>query len=385
MNVGIDISQAVYEGTGSARYVINLLRGFAEIGAGADLELTLFGSAYKRRKFLDNYANLGKRTKYYPFPPKFFELLWNKLHVVNFEEFVGNVDIYHSSDWTQGPSKAKKVTTVHDLIPFLFPEFVHPRIRVAHQARWKWIQEEVDVVIVDAECTKKDIIKLFKLSEERIVVIPLGIEKRFLDQGAYKFNKNALQDQTLAMQQVVIEKYKLGKDRYILSVGTLEPRKNMQRLVEAYSHLDSEIRKEYPLVIVGKPAWMDQIAVPEGCDVRFTGYIDDDDLPYVYAGAKLFVMPSLYEGFGFPVLEAMACGTPVLAANAAALPEIGGDFIEYFRDASNIDQMTTDLGRCLVSYELEKASEARMRASEMTWTTTARKTLQLYKKMYNQH
>lgn len=385
MNVGIDISQAVYEGTGSARYVINLLRGFAELGAESGLELTLFGSAYKRRKFLDKYANLGKQARFYPFPPKFFELMWNKLHVVNFEEFAGKVDIYHASDWTQGPSKAKKVTTVHDLIPFLFPEFVHSRIRAAHQARWKWIQEEADVVIVDAECTKQDILKLFNLSESRIEVIPLGIEKRFLDQGASKFKDNALQDQISTMQQAVLEKYRLGKGRYILSVGTLEPRKNMQRLVEAYTHLDGEIRNEYPLVIVGKPAWMDQIAVPEGCDVRFTGYIDDDDLPYMYAGAKLFVMPSLYEGFGFPVLEAMACGTPVLAAKAASLPEVGGACVEYFEDALNTDQMAIDLRRCLENYPVQKLSGAHNRASEMTWNTTARKTLQLYKKMYNEH
>jgi glycosyltransferase involved in cell wall biosynthesis len=384
MKVGIDISQTVYEGTGSARYVINLLRGFAELGAESGLELTLFGSAYKRRKFLDRYAYLGKQARFYPFPPKFFELLWNKLHVVNFEEFAGKVDIYHASDWTQGPSKAKKVTTVHDLIPFLFPEFVHPRIRAAHQARWKWIQKEADVVIVDAECTKQDILGLFELSEERIAVIPLGIEKRFLDLGAYRFNGDSSRAQFLEVAQVVLEKYKLGAGKYILSVGTLEPRKNMRRLVEAYACLDSEIRNEYPLVIVGKPSWMDQIAVPEGCDVRFTGFIDDDDLPYMYVGAKLFVMPSLYEGFGFPVLEAMACGTPVLAAQVASLPEVGGDCVEYFVDALNSDQMIIDLRRCLENYSVQKLIGAHMRASEMTWNVVARKTLQLYKKMYNE-
>lgn len=371
MKIGIDISQTVYEGTGSARYVDRLVRGLAT--HPTNLELTLFGSALKKRRSLEIYKQLGANTKFFPFPPTFFEVLWNQMHTAPFEQFAGVVDIYHSSDWTQAPSRAKKVTTVHDLIPFLFPEYVHPRIKRAHQERWKWIVKEVDHLIVDAECTKQDVISMFQYPADQISVVPLGVEERFIQLGQIRHESK--------LDTKVLDKYQLSLGGYLLAVGTMEPRKNLPRLIAAYAKLPAEIRSLYGLVVVGKKAWADEIEISEGINVRFTGYVEDEDLPYLYAGAKLFVMPSIYEGFGFPVLEAMASGTPVIASKLSSLPEVGGETIMYFENVEDDNQMAKDLETAILAYPGNLSELAFARAKNMNWEKTVEQTIGVYEKI----
>lgn len=368
MKIGIDVSQIAYEGTGSGRYVVELVKGLITIQPQLH-EYILFGSARKRLSDLkrlvgSEFASDRVRSALYPFPPRVFELIWNYAHLGNIEHFTGALDVYHSSDWTQAPSNACKVTTVHDLIPFLYPEFVHPRILNAHQARWKWIVKEVDQVIVDARCTKEDIINRFNFPAERISVIPLGVSDRFLNMGKEKNVRSNF------------------NGKYILAVGTLEPRKNIQRLIDAYATLDTEFKAAYPLMIVGKSAWSDELRIPDGCLVKFTGYVEDAKLPGLYADAKLFVMPSLYEGFGIPVLEAMASFTPVLASNRSSLPEIGGDSIMYIDDPEDHRCISDALTKAITNYPKELAAKAFERAQGFRWEITAKKTLEVYNTKY---
>lgn len=185
MRICIDISQAVYEGTGSGRYVIELVRGL--LSQDAHNQYILFGSAMRRRSYLGKLADSFRSEfpkdklnfKLFPFPPKFYEVIWNSMNIIPLETFTGPVDIYHSSDWVEASSKAKRVTTVHDLIPFLFPEHVHPRIRDAHEKRWSRIERDIDCIIVDAEVTKQDILKRFSVPSSKITVIPLACDERF--------------------------------------------------------------------------------------------------------------------------------------------------------------------------------------------------------------
>ena len=394
MRVGIDISQIVYEGTGSGRYVVELVKALVN----DEVSLTLFGSAFRRKSSLVSFTELfsknpNVRSRLYPFPPKFFELFWNKLHTLPFELLVGDVDVYHSSDWTQAPAKCKKVTTIHDMIPFLFPDYVHPRIKEAHGARWKWIKDEVDCIIVDAVSTKRDIIEMFGLEEARIEVVPLGVDQRFLDVGRVKIVKRKeiksddndfIEEERIgSLLRDRLREYGLLEGKYILAVGTLEPRKNISRLIEAYSMLDSEISKTYPLVIVGKKSWIKQYSIPQGREVKFTGYVSDADLPLLYSGAAVFVMPSLYEGFGLPVLEAMACATPVLACDRSSLPEIGGDTIRYIEQPEEVEDIARNIQLMIMQEVFSDVEKAYLRASGFSWTRTARDTLRVYKKLYN--
>lgn len=385
MRICLDVSQSVYEGTGSGRYVIELVKSLLSLSDKH--EYVLFGSASKKRAeltrlsaeytLIDSVSSLDE--KYVSFPPTLYELLWNTFHVLSIDLIVGTCDIYHSSDWTQAPSKARLVTTVHDLIPFLFPQHVHPRIRVAHEARWKHIIADGVHIIVDAQSTKQDILNQFHISPDYIDVIPLACAPSFYQVGKAKLTKSIDYHEKLLS---VLQKYSLIANNYILAVGTLEPRKNIDRLVEAYHALPGSLREEVKLVVVGKKAWADEIA--DSADVLFTGYIEDADLPYVYSGAKAFVMPSLYEGFGLPVLEAMACGTPVICSNRSSLPEIGGDDVHYIQEPEEVESIRLILSHVLESEveELDKvAQNGYNRAMEFSWRRTALETLAVYKKL----
>lgn len=386
MKVCIDISQTVYEGTGSGRYVIELVR--ALLKQDIKNEYMLFGSSMRRRGVLEKLVadlqlNKGKNVfeyKIYPFPPSFYELVWNKLHILPLESFVGNVDVYHSSDWVEAPSKARRVTTVHDLIPFLFPEYVHPRIRQAHENRWKIIKDEVDCIIVDAEVTKKDIVNRFSVPESKIEVIPLACDYRFFSVG--KSSESGYDVSLLDGSKLALHKLDLKPKEYLLSVGTLEPRKNIAKLIKAYSLLDDKLRSNHPLVIVGKKSWSGEFDNVNG--VIFTGYVEDVDLPFLYGNARCFIMPSLYEGFGFPVLEAMASGCPVLCSKRSSLPEIGKEFVKYFDDPESVEAIRQDLTNILLKDLMElslQAKTAYTRAKQFSWEKTGKKTLEVYSRI----
>ncbi|MDQ3239206.1 MAG: glycosyltransferase family 4 protein [bacterium] len=386
MKICIDISQAVYEGTGSGRYVIELVKNLLLIDP--ENEYVLFGSAMRKNQsllaILDHFKSLDSNKKVsvknFTYPPKFFEIIWNKFNILKIERFVGEVDIVHSSDWTQPPTRAVTVTTVHDLIPFLFEEYVHPRILKAHKARWKWIQNSNVYIIVDALSTKKDIIEKFAISDERIAVVPLACDERFFEFGEKNIKGLPIDDEI----NNVLRKYNVNCKNYILSVGTLEPRKNIHKLIEAYSNLCEQTRSQYPLLIVGKKSWDGEIPNCEG--VHFTGYISDDVLPLIYAGAKCFIMPSLYEGFGLPMLEAMASGTAVICSNNSSLIEIGGQDVHYIENPKSAESIRVVLEHVLQtegSDNLIEINAAYLRARTFSWKRTAMETLDVYNRLGN--
>lgn len=385
MRIGLDVSQSAYEGTGSGRYVIELVKGLLRLPEAQ--EYVLFGSARKRkdvllslsRDYRETNTNHTLEEHYFSFPPSFFELIWNDWHHVPIERFVGPLDIYHSSDWTQAPSRAKKVTTVHDLIPFLFPQYVHPRIRKAHESRWNYIVKENIAIIADAESTKRDILETFAVSESNVYVIPLACNAGYFTVGAERL-ADAKSPKYIEICDELMKRFELTEKKYILAVGTLEPRKNIKRLVEAYQSLDKDLREEYKLVIVGKKAWAEEF--PFAAGVVFTGYVEESDLPYLYGCSNCFVMPSLYEGFGIPVLEAMACGTPVICSERSSLPEIGGDDVHYIAEPEEVENIRIVMQHVLESEEEELKQVARSayaRTKQFSWERTARETLEVYK------
>lgn len=181
MKIGIDISQIVYSGTGVAIYTKNLVENLLKIDKKN--EYVLFGGSLRKKKVLDDYlvrfkGNKNVTAKTFYLPPLFLEFLWNKLHIFPIERLIGKIDVFHSSDWLQPPTKAKKATVLHDLIVYKYPESFQQKgghnIVVNQKRRLKWVKKECDLIICDSEATKKDAKEILDIEEKRLRVIYPG-------------------------------------------------------------------------------------------------------------------------------------------------------------------------------------------------------------------
>ena len=378
MKIGIDISQAVH-GTGASNYILELVKNLAKIDKKN--EYILFGASLRAisrfNKLKDDLkSNQNFQFKIVPIPPTILEILFNRFRFPNIEKFIGQVDVFHSSDWTQPKLKSKstkKVTTVHDLVAYLFPSSVHQKIISTQKRRLNLVKKEIDAIIVDSATTKEDVIKFLEINRQKISVIPLAASGIFKPQEDTKIND-------------VIAKYKIKKP-YILSVGTQEPRKNIQKLLDVFGQIVSA-NPQFHLVLTGKYGWgPDLPAAKQGFHspekVIWTGYVPQEDLPVLYAGSRVFVYPSLYEGFGLPVLEAMACGTPVITSNNSSMAEIAKD-AAILVDPRSEGQLTKAI-ELVLSLSLEnyqKMVRASLdRARQYSWTKTAKETLKVYEEV----
>lgn len=357
MRVAIDISSVIYE-TGVSWYTRNLVKSLLKIDETD--QFLLFGGSLRRerelRQFVDSVAQKNVESKIVPFPPILASFLWNNLHRFPIENFIGKVDVFHSSDWTQPPSKAFKVTTIHDLVPLRFPEISHPQIVKAHKQRLKWVKKEVDKVITVSQATKKEIIELLDISPERINVIPEAPD--------LSFKKHPKEDVSN-----VLKKYRINRD-YLLVVGA-DPRKNISAAIQAFV----QVRKRMTglnLVIVGRP-WED---IPNMEGVKVLGHIGREELASLYSGAKTLVYTSLYEGFGLPILEAMQLECPVVTSNISSMPEVAGKAAVLVnpKDPSNIAK---GIEKAFKEKE-ELIKKGKERAREFSWERTAQETLKVY-------
>ena len=263
-------------------------------------------------------ANFTRREL--PLNDRQLSLLWQRLRLpLPVELVTGRVDLVHSPDFVLPPvAHAKTVLTIHDLSFMRYPECSSPPLL-------KYLLDAVprsvaraDCLLADSESTRQDLIELMHVPPERVFVVYAGVEDRFWA--------------TADTEQEAQTPARYGLDRpYILSVGTLQPRKNYPRLIRAYAQLRLEHHIPHQLVISGGRGWLyeeiDATIRELGLmdQVRLMGFVGDDDLPALYRGASVFAFPSLYEGFGIPMLEAMCCGTPVVTSTASSLPEVAGD------------------------------------------------------------
>ena len=267
------------------------------------------------------------------------------------------------------------VVTIHDLMYYLYPGLC-PNVLAHYYARFvfKAAARASKRIIADSEHTKRDIVKNLGAAPEKVAVIYCGVDEIYRPEK----DGNKL--------KAIRDRYGIERE-YILYVGNHGDNKNLLRLIHAYSMLKA--RKRYNLLIGGKidPRRTRLYRAPEELgiadSVTFTGYLPDEDLPGLYTMASLFVFPSLYEGFGFPPLEAMACGTPVVCSNATSLPEVAGDAALMFNPL-NADEMTERMDEALSDEALraglrEKGLE---RASAFSWREAALKTLGVYYEAY---
>ncbi|MGQ9547033.1 MAG: glycosyltransferase family 4 protein [Roseiflexus sp.] len=286
------------------------------------------------------------------------------------------VEVFHAADQLPfAPPGAAVVLTIHDLTTRRFPDMHMPDNTALHTLKERFACTRADRIIAVSEATRRDIVRELNIPSEKISVVYEAADTRF-------------RPHTPEETQAILERYGLTHNQYILSVGALEPRKNYVRLIEAYAMLRTRYAPAGhvpPLVIVGGNGWKYDaiLAAPEKTGVagfvRFLGRVPDEDLPALIAGSRVFVYPSLYEGFGLPPLEALACGAPVVVSHAASLPEVVGDAGLYCDpyDAHDIArQIAALLDDTDLALRLRQAGIAR--AQQFSWERAARETLAVY-------
>ncbi|GHU53213.1 glycosyl transferase family 1 [Clostridia bacterium] len=282
-----------------------------------------------------------------------------------------DADITHFFNFIVPPFvKGKTIATVHDMAVHRFPETVRAKTKYMLFASLKKSFKRADMILTVSEFSKREILRFYDYPEEKIRVVYNGVDLR-------KYNPQ------IGGEKIDETKAKYGlPEEYILYLGTLEPRKNIERLIDAYARVKANVP---PLVLAGGKGWLYKGIFEKvkslnlEKNVIFTGYIDGTDKPALYAGAMFFVFPSLYEGFGLPPLEAMACGTPLLVSNAASMPEVCGDCAVY-TDPESVSEIAEGLKRLSGDKLLRNSLSAAglSRAKLFDWDESARQVFKAY-------
>lgn len=365
MRIGIDARLCLAERTGIGSYTAHLVQSFAEQATGDEFVL------FSDRQIpvpAANFSNtvIGVRKR----------ILWT-LFCLPVALRSRKVDLFHGTANFELPPFApcRLVSTVHDLIPLHFPELVSRKFYLLFRSLIGRAIRRSDRVITDSEYSRRDILRRFPVAPEKVVVVPLAPHPRFRP------------GQDRSADLAVREKYGLG-GRYLLFVGVFEPRKNIPFLVDAFSALrrGASGGAGFQLALAGGPGYRGEEIAKEvrgrnlEPDVRLLGYVPDEELPALYREADLLVVPSRYEGFGLPALEAMACGTPVLAADSSSLPEIVGPAGELF-PLGEPEALAERIAALMESRDTLDAMgrKGRSWASRFTWKETAARTLEVYR------
>jgi glycosyltransferase involved in cell wall biosynthesis len=281
--------------------------------------------------------------------------------------------VYHEPNYMPLRFNGRVVATFHDLSVLHMPE-AHPADRVTHWRRsLPDALARIDHYLTDSEFVRQELIGELKIEPARITTAHIGVADEYHPRDAQK-------------TQPARQKYGLHHDGYLLAVGTLEPRKNLATALQAYAHLPHALQDAYPFVIAGKEGWRNE-ALTDTIDklkaqghLRFLGFVEQSDLPLLYSAARAFVYPSLYEGFGLPVAEALASGIPTVTTTASSLPEVAGD-AALLVTPSDIDAMSEALAAVLddALCRTRLRTAGPVQAKRFRWDDCAAKTVTVYR------
>jgi glycosyltransferase involved in cell wall biosynthesis len=354
--------------TGIGKYTYEISKRLLEIKSNKDEIFFNYGHHSKELYSLDAFSSREIRTKRLqssikkiPFLKKFSRHFF--IFITKFSSH--KYDIYFQPNHIPNPNiKTKKVVcTVHDFSFLLHPQW-HQKETIEYFKRYfiKYTKN-ADIIITGSHFTKQEILQYTHFKEDKIVVIHHGV-----DHAVYRrYSKEALKE--------ISEKFDLPNN-FLLFVGSIEPRKNLETLIEAYSMFDEEQQKSLPLILVGFKGWKNshimEMLKKHKRFIRYLGYVSEEELSKIYNLATIFIYPSLYEGFGLPSLEALACGTPCIVSNVASLPEVCGNAVLYIDPLSSQDIKNKIL---LLAHNKDLREELSQRsiiqASSFSWDKSA--------------
>ena len=372
--IGIDVTSALTQGGGIGRYTRELIRALAPLDSGK--QYTFFSARVTENTPVPDPLPAGSAITYRPSPlsERWLYRIWYRLRFpLPVQLSTGTLDLFHSPDFVLPPvsSNIPTLLTVHDLSFVHYPDtFPETLVRYLNGVV-PWSVRRATHVLADSQSTKNDLVSLWHVPQDKITVLYSGVS------DAYR----PILDDTLVNR--VRHTYGLGDRPYILSVGTVQPRKNYGMLIKAFA----PVARQFPhvLAIAGGKGWLESEMMAEAqrqgiADrVLFLGFVADEDLPGLYNGSDLFAFPSLYEGFGLPVLEAMACGVPTLVSDRSSLPEVAGDAaIQLSPDDPEI--WSTNLLSLLADGDSRRQRGAAgiHHAQNFSWERSARRLLMVY-------
>lgn len=381
MKIGIDTTSAMMQGGGIGRYTRELVQ--ATLAQDTAHEYVLFSAPSPSGQSLETLFPANGRLTYKiaPVSEQWLYRLWYRARLpLAVQRFTGKLDLFHSPDFVLPPVAGKIPTllTVHDLSFVHFPE-VYPEVLVNYLNKVvPWSVGRATHILADSKATKQDLMEIWQVPAEKVSVLYSGVSEAF----------GKVEDK--GQITAVLRKYNLPQTPYLLSVGTVQPRKNYQMLIQAFTPIAAKF--PHNLYIAGGKGWLydEMMAEVEKQGlverVRFIGFVADADLPTLYSAAALYLFPSIYEGFGLPMLEAMACGLPVIASDVSSLPEVGGETAVLLpphdptRWTREIDALLRDSAR-----QKKMRAAGYQQVQKFTWQKSATHLLAIYEQLLSHH
>ena len=376
MKLVIDYTPAVRQTAGIGRIIRGQIEALVQSSPGYDLSLFVAGSVDEERRAgaplpLNTFPAISERN---------LTRIWHRLNLPfpRIEWLTGGaIDLFHATDFVLAPVTARrKLLTVHDLAFVHYPDAAMPSLQHYLNVVVPRSIRRADHLIADSHQTAQDLQTLWPNLSGRISVVQGAVDHSF-------FRRVTDTNQLQATRQ----KYGIDQRPFLLALSTLQPRKNFSRLIRAFHAARLEVDLPHQLVIGGQKGWLfeeifatvQQLGLES--DVLFPGFIADEDLPALYSAAEFFVYPSLYEGFGLPILESLACGTPVLTADNSCLPEAGGDGALYV-DAESVESIADGIIQLATEPALRTrlAASGQAHASAFTWQRSLCQLLDAYER-----
>jgi glycosyltransferase involved in cell wall biosynthesis len=367
MKIAFDAYHALFQSGGIARYARGLISAIAKIQKNDDLALFYNRFCETGKPWKPPYGN--PRIKQVFVPRRLLQGAWEKIKWPSAEFFCGSIDLFHGLHFVLPPVRnARRVLTVHDLTYLKYPDYFLNRDlnECGYQRELPMSLALSDAVIAVSQKTREDLIEILKIPQEKIRVIHEGVDAHFFN-PVKEEEKSAIR--TL---------YDLPTPYIVFLVGTPEPRKNLLKTVAAARLAAPHLT----LVLIGPQKPLKSLLNDDFRNIKFTGIVKEEHLPALLSGAQISLYPSLYEGFGLPVLESMACGIPVITSSRGALPEIAGD-AALFVDPEDMDSIVDAISELINDDVMQNRLkiDGRKRAAEFTWQKAAEETLSLYREI----
>lgn len=371
--IGINARYIQRQITGIERYTLELINNLSRLDD--ENKYVLFFNKHEPVMPPIKKCNFVNYITRVPTKFRILRIFWEQFWLA-YELKRNDVQIFHGPSFLAPlTKKSKYVVTIHDLSFFRYPESFTLENKLYFKFFLQRSIKNADVIIADSESTKKDIIHYFKVPDDRISVVYLGVDDTFVP----------LKDSVKIKQ--IKAKYNLP-EKFILFTGVLSPRKNLERTLIAFCLLKRKKSIPHKFVIVGKKGWLYETIFEKikllnlENEVVFTDYVPEEDLPYFYNLADVFVLASLYEGFGLPILEAMACGCPVVTSSRSSMPEVAGD-AALLVDPLKVEEISAAIEKIVTDTKLRKVlvEKGFEQAKKFSWKKTAEETLKIYDKI----